>query len=75
MRVVKGVEDKIVHSFLQHWVIFSAFVLLKHASQTSFLFTVILNTLLLVITRGKQTIDHLHIYRIILGSVSKVGAG
>lgn len=56
-KFMKGVEDKLVDSFL----IFSSFVLHTQA-RPPFVFSVILNTLLLVITSRKQTIDHLHIY-------------
>lgn len=65
VRAVEGLEDKIVCSLMQLWVFFLCFCAVKPRSKTSLLFTVILNTLLLVITSRKQTIDHLRTYWII----------
>lgn len=63
MRIVKRVENKMAHHVLQC----ARFCTVKPCSKSSLVFTVILNTLLLVIMRRKQAIDHLRIYRIITG--------
>lgn len=71
---VKRVENKTVQGGRYQGRYFFCFCTVKLCSKSFLFFTVLLNTLLFVIMSRKQAIDHLHIYSIIPGSVTKVRA-